>query len=127
MHLGYWDRHLRKIHQSSMKKYYLLINTINELMEDKVIIHGENGGLHILLEFTNGLKEKELIERAKKSSILVSAASTFWMNKNNYSDNMIMLGFGGMPEYEIVEGIKALKSSLVLLYDRDEGKEFIWI
>lgn len=35
------------------------------------------------------------------------------MNKNNYSDNMIMLGFGGMPEHEIVEGIKALKRSLL--------------
>ncbi|TAH74885.1 MAG: PLP-dependent aminotransferase family protein [Anaerolineaceae bacterium] len=115
MELGYWDRHLRKIHQSSMKKHYLLINTINEIMEDKVIIHGENGGLHILLEFNNGLKEKEIIERAKNNSILVSAASTFWMNKNNYSDNMIMLGFGGMPEHEIVEGIKALKSSLIHL------------
>lgn len=113
MQLGYWDRHLRKIHLTSMKKHDLLISTINEFMEDKVIIHGENGGLHILLEFNNGLKEKELIERAKKSSVIVSAVSTFWMNKNNYSDNMIMLGFGGMPEHEIVEGIKALKSSLL--------------
>lgn len=112
IHLGYWDRHLRKIHLTSMKKHYLLINTINELMGDKVIIHGENGGLHILLEFKNGLKEKDLIERARKNSVLVYAVSTFWMNKNNYSDNMIMLGFGGMPEHEIVEGIKALKSSI---------------
>ena len=77
-------------------------------------IHGENGGLHILLEFNNGLKEKELIEGAKKSSILVTAASTFWMNKSNYSDNMIMLGFGGMQEHEIVEGVKALKRSSLI-------------
>lgn len=113
MHLGYWDRHLRKIHLSSMKKHDLLINTINEIMGDEVIIHGENGGLHILLEFNNGLKEKELIERAKKSGVLVSAVSTFWMNKNNYSDNIVMIGFGGMPEHEIVDGIKALKNSLL--------------
>jgi len=113
MDLGYWDRHLRKIQLSSLKKHDLIVNTIKKLMKDEVVIHGENGGLHILLEFNNGLKEKEIIERAKKHSVLVSGVSTFWMNKSNYSGNMIMIGFGGMPEKEIVEGIKVLKSALL--------------
>lgn len=113
MHQGYWDRHLRKIHLTAIRKHDLLIRTILKHMGDKVIIHGENAGLHILLEFNNGLNEKELIERARKSGVLVSPVSIFWSRSDKYSDNMILLGFGGMPEDEIVEGIQTLKKALL--------------
>jgi GntR family transcriptional regulator / MocR family aminotransferase len=113
MHQGYWDRHLRKIHLTAIRKHDLLIRLILEHMGDKVIIHGENAGLHILLEFNNGLNEKELIERAKKNGVLVSPVSIFWSRPDKYSNNMILLGFGGMPEGEIVEGVHALKNALL--------------
>ena len=112
MELGYWERHLRKIHTSATKKHDLLIDTIGEYMGDKVIIHGENSGLHILLEFKNGLKEEEIIERAKKNDVLVSPVSTFWLRKNKYDNNMIMLSYGGIAEDKIVEGIVTLSNAL---------------
>lgn len=111
MHQGYWDRHLRKIHLTATRKHDLLIRTIHEYMGDKVIIHGQNAGLHILLEFNNGLTEKEIVERAKNNGVLVSPVSMFWARPDKYSNNMILLGFGGMPECEIVEGVKALVAS----------------
>lgn len=114
MHLGHWDRHLRKICLTNKKKHDILINTIHKLMGDKVIIHGKDAGLHILLEFNNGLSENELIERAKNSGVLVSPVSTFWMRPDKYSDNMILLGYGDMTEDEIVEGIKVLKNALLI-------------
>lgn len=113
MHQGYWDRHLRKIHLTAIRKHDLLIRTIHEYMGNNVVIHGENAGLHILLEFKNGLNENELIERAKKNGVLVSPVSVFWSRPDKYSNNMILLGFGGMPESEIVEGIQALKHALI--------------
>lgn len=112
MHLGYWDRHLRKIHTSSIRKHELLIHTIKEYMGKEVIIHGKNSGLHILLEFKNGLSEKEIVDKAKNNGILVSPVSPFWIREDKYTNNMIMIGFGGMPEGEIVEGIKALKNAI---------------
>jgi GntR family transcriptional regulator / MocR family aminotransferase len=113
MHLGHWDRHLRKISLSSKRKHDVLIHTIHELMGDKVIIHGKNAGLHILLEFNNGLSEVELIERAKNYGVIVSPVSVFWMRPEKYSNNMILLGYGEMPEGEIVEGIRTLKNALL--------------
>jgi len=113
MHLGHWDRHLRRIHVNSNRKHDLLIHTIREYMRKDIIIHGENSGLHILLEFNNRFSEEEIIEKAKNNSILVSPVSTFWIRKDKYTKNMIMLGFGGMPEKDIVEGIKALNNVFV--------------
>ena len=108
MFLGHFDSHLRKICLANKRKHDILISTINEVMGDKVIIHGKNAGLHILLELKNGLDEEELIIKAKNCGVLVYSVSMFWTRLENYSNNMVMLGFGGMSENEISEGIKLL-------------------
>jgi GntR family transcriptional regulator/MocR family aminotransferase len=108
MNLGYWDSHLRKICLSYKRKHNVLVRTIHELMKDKVMIRGKNAGLHILLEFNTGLYEKEIIEKAKNCGIIVYPVSPYWMNLEQYSNNMILLGFSGMSENEIVEGITLL-------------------
>lgn len=114
MHLGYWESHLRKICISNKRKHDILIHTINELMGDKVIIHGKNAGLHILLEINNGLREGELISKAKEYGVKVYPVSTFWIRLDKYTNNMILLGFGGMSESEIVQGIKLLTNAWLL-------------
>jgi GntR family transcriptional regulator/MocR family aminotransferase len=111
MHLGHFERHLRKMCLSNKRRHDILVNTIQELMGDKVIIHGKNAGLQILLEFTNGLCEEELIKRAANYDIAVYPVSIFWMRLDKYSNNMIMLGYGGMSESDIVEGVKLLNQA----------------
>jgi len=108
MYLGHFERHLRKICLANKRKHDILIHTINDVMGDKVIIHGKNAGLHILLELKNGLSEDEIIIRAKNCGVLVNPVSIFWMRSEKYFNNMIMLGFGEIPENDIVQGIKLL-------------------
>ena len=111
MCLGHFDSHLRKVCLANKRKHDILIHTINELMGNRVIIHGKNAGLHILLEFDNGLSEEEIIIKAKDNGVLVYPVSIFWMRSEKYSDNMVFLGFGGMNESEIVEGVKLLNDA----------------
>ncbi len=112
MEEGYWDRHIQKMNIATMKRHDFLIKTVKEYMGDKVSIHGQNGGLHIVLELKNGLKEEDIISRAKDHDIMVGPMSIFWMRKDKYTDNMVMLGYGGMDEEEIVDGIKLLTKAL---------------
>ena len=114
MHLGHFDRHLRKIYLINKRKHDILIHTIQELMGNTVIIYARNAGLHILLEFNNGLTEKELITKAKNHGVKVYPVSMFWMRKDEYLNNMVLLGFGGIPESDIVEGIKMLKKAWLI-------------
>ncbi|MCL6458896.1 MAG: PLP-dependent aminotransferase family protein [Gorillibacterium sp.] len=111
MHEGHWDRHLRRIVLANKKKHDLLIQTIEQIMGDHVIIHGDHAGLHILLETKNGLTENELIHRAREHSVDVMPVSTFWMRTEHYPNNMVMLGFGGMSEDDIVAGIHCLNQA----------------
>jgi GntR family transcriptional regulator/MocR family aminotransferase len=105
---GYWESHLRKIGVISKRKHDVLIQTIQEVLDDRVIIHGRNAGLHILLESTRGLSEKEMINKAKEQGVLVYPVSGFWLHSGNYSDNMVLLGFGNITQTEIVPGIRQL-------------------
>jgi GntR family transcriptional regulator/MocR family aminotransferase len=114
MYFGHWDTHLRKIYLANKRKHDLLIHIIQELMGNNVIIHAKNAGLHILLEFTNGLTEEELIEKSRNYGVKIYPVSIFWTKVDNYANNMVMLGFGAMSENEIVEGVKLLKKALLL-------------
>ena len=108
MHLGHFDRHLRKIYLINKKKHAILIHAIQTFMGNNVIIHAKNAGLHILLEFNNGLTEIELITKAKNHGVKVYPVSIFWMREVYYSNNMVLLGFGGIPESDILDGVKLL-------------------
>ena len=46
---------------------------------------------------------------AAQHGIMVSPIRQFWHNKKNVINNMVMLGFGGFSEDEIVAGIKCLR------------------
>ncbi|HBD63405.1 MAG TPA: PLP-dependent aminotransferase family protein [Clostridiales bacterium] len=105
---GHWERHLRKVRLSYKKKHDTLIQTLTDLMGDKVIIHGNNAGLHIALEFINGEQQDWLIETAKAYKIKVYPISQFWYIKENYSSNMILMGFSMLNEEEIIEAITIL-------------------
>jgi GntR family transcriptional regulator/MocR family aminotransferase len=108
---GHWESHLRKICGANKKKHDLLLNVIQEVLGDKVILHGKNAGLHILLESAQGLTETEMIEKAKESGVLVYPVSEFWQRKERYLDNMVFLGFGSITEAGILEGMKQLSKA----------------
>lgn len=104
----------RKICLSNKRKHDILVRTIHQLMGDKVNIHGKNAGLHILLELNNGLCEKALIEKAKDYGVIVYPVSTYWVRLEKYTNNMVLIGFGGMSENEIIQGIKVLTNAWLL-------------
>ena len=108
---GSWSRHLRKICMINKKKHDVLILAINHSMKDKVTIHGNNAGLHILLEVKNGMEEKELIRRAESAGVRVYPVSVYWKSPENYKNNMVLIGFSSLSEAEIMEGIRLLHTA----------------
>nr|WP_068963407.1 PLP-dependent aminotransferase family protein [Desulfosporosinus sp. BG] len=111
MNSNQWENHLRRICALNKKRHDLLVQSVREILEDRVIIHGENAGLHIVLESRKGLSERDMIERAKQKGVLIYPVSHFWINPANYSGNMVLLGFGNLSESDIVNGVKKLREA----------------
>ncbi|WP_088105636.1 PLP-dependent aminotransferase family protein [Halalkalibacter urbisdiaboli] len=108
---GYWERHLRKMRKVYQRKQTTLITEIKRRLGQRVSITGTEAGLHILLEVKNGMCEEELINQALKFKVGVYPVSRHWRGNSNRQLNMVQIGFGGVTEEKIIEGIKRLEKA----------------
>ncbi len=105
---GYYEKHLNRMRKIYKSKHDLLVKHLKE-MQDICVFHGENAGVHFILEFVNGLTEKMAIERANGVGIQVYGASEYGISTDVERENKVLLGYAGMEEKEIEEAMKLLK------------------
>lgn len=105
---GYWDRHLRRVTHSGKRKHDLLLRSIQDMLGSRFLLHGKNAGFHIVLESTAGHKEEELIRSAAGQGVNLWPLSAFWARRERYPGNMVLLGFGGVDEAAIADGVRRL-------------------
>ncbi|MBU3179022.1 PLP-dependent aminotransferase family protein [Clostridium estertheticum] len=108
---GYWERHIHKMRTLYRKKHGILFSAIDKYMKEKVEIIGEKSGLHILLKVKNGMTEEELIKSAHKMEIKIYPTSIYYAEGVSSEFPLILLGFGGLTEMQIEEGIQILKKA----------------
>ncbi|MEG6533855.1 MocR-like pyridoxine biosynthesis transcription factor PdxR [Caldifermentibacillus hisashii] len=111
MQEGYWQKHLRRMRHIYQKKHETLHQSIRKFMGEQVKIIGEESGLHLLIEVKNGDNEETLIEKAKSSGVKIYPTAKYWMNQNQAKDPLLLVGFGGLSETEITEGIRRLSEA----------------
>jgi len=105
---GYWERHLRRTVQIYKKKQELLICNLINYFGDRIEIYGNNAGVHLLIKVKCGLTEQQLIDKAAQMDVRVYPVSRYWDRLENYSNDMVLLGFTGVDENDISQGVELL-------------------
>ncbi|WP_245890101.1 MocR-like pyridoxine biosynthesis transcription factor PdxR [Rummeliibacillus pycnus] len=104
---GLFDKHLSKMRTLYRKKQQALIAAIKTHLSDKFEIIGEKAGLHIILKLPDYISEEEAIEKA------ISVGVQIYPSSNSYvgppTQQMVIIGYGGLTFEEIEEGILRLK------------------
>ena len=102
---GGFERHIKRMRKVYERKYTFLIQCIKQYMGDKVEIIGEKAGLHLLIRiaFKN---EATLLSEAEKIGIKVYSTKPYFAEERECYP--LLLGFGGLEEKEIEEGIISL-------------------
>jgi GntR family transcriptional regulator/MocR family aminotransferase len=77
-------------------------------MPECVRVLGHSAGLHILLEIDTERTEQELVEAAEKAGVKVYPISRNWVEPRRDQLPRIIVGFGGLKEADIGEGIRLL-------------------
>lgn len=108
MQKGYWEKHVRKMRTVYHRKHDTLLRSIQTYMPREVRVLGQSAGLHILLEVDTSRTEKELIEQARASDVRVYPSGHNWANDPTNVRPRIIVGFGGVEEQDIAEGISRL-------------------
>lgn len=107
---GHFSRHLNRMRKLYKRKLEHLTESLAPYAP-AVTISGEQAGMHIVLTVQTGLSEKELVERAKQSSIRVFGLSAYDIQGKALSTPQIVLGFGGLTLEEIQQAVQKLMAS----------------
>lgn len=105
---GHWERHIRRMCQTNKKKHDTLMQTIASRFGNRVRVHGGNAGVHVLLEFTRGEKEADLIRQAAEHGVKVYPASSSWLDSRGHAGNCLLLGYGMVSECDIPDAVELL-------------------
>lgn len=105
---GYYERHLNKTRALYKSRHDTLLSALKG-MESVVQISGENAGVHLLLTFMNGMKEEELISRAREVGIKVYGLSEYDVTPRPDAPATILLGYANMKEESIRKTVEILK------------------
>ena len=84
-------------------------------------IRGEHAGVHVLLTFRNGKKEKELIQKAAEQGVAVYGLSRYYVGEAKLPEQAtVILGYANLKEEEIREAVKRLKKAWLEERETDE-------
>lgn len=110
---GEYERHLNRMKNNYKSKRDFLIDKFNNCsFKDKIIIHGEEAGLHFLVDIKTNVSEKELVEMAKAKGIRVYSLSEFYLDKSILSNKKTMVfGYSNLSYQEIGKGIGLLEQA----------------
>lgn len=108
---GQWEKQLRRVCLAHKKKHDILVSAITQAMGDRVRLCGQDAGLHLLLEFTDGQKETDLLKQALAHGVQVCTASPFWSDKAAYQGNALVLGYGKIKEADILPAVEQLRKA----------------
>lgn len=111
---GYFERYLNKMRKVYRAKHDLLLGELKG-WETDFAVSGENAGLHVLLADKRGRDEESLVRAAAEADVKVYGMKAFRMKEDSPPTGetkvpaTLILGYGGLSETEIREGIERLK------------------
>lgn len=106
MERGHWYRHVRKMRNLYRKKLARLLQCIDVHLSDQTVINGESNGLHIELTVNTDKSADELVQLAAAEDVKVYASPNPAASYGGAP--RIYLGFGGLTDKEIEQGIGLL-------------------
>ena len=100
MEEGYWENHIKKITNIYSRKHDRFIRVLEEKLSPDCTLIGTGGGLSFVVQSENGLTEEEMIARAREESVEVFPVSPYWIRKEKYGNNQVLLGFVSLTDEE---------------------------
>lgn len=107
MKQGHYGRHVRRMRRVYHARYRALTDAIRYWMGDRAEIVGDSSGMHILLRVP-GRGAEELIRSGEEHGCLLFPAARHWSVPGEEARQFVMLGFGGMDEGKLTEGVRRL-------------------
>ena len=108
--LGEYEKHLNRMKNNyKQKRDYLLKLLLESDIKEKLVVIGEEAGLHFLIRIKTDKKEKDLVEMAKEKGLRVYGLYEYFIEKPR--DEMIktiVFGYSNLSFKQMQEGVQLL-------------------
>ncbi|WP_150272426.1 PLP-dependent aminotransferase family protein [Paenibacillus tepidiphilus] len=108
MERGHFERHLRRTRLLYRRKHDLALRSLQQYFGEEATVSGKDAGFHLLLSLRRPGSARQLTAVAAQAGIRVTPMSYTWWDRPGNDDPEFVLGFGGIAEELIEEGIRRL-------------------
>lgn len=108
METGDFERHLNRMRRIYKAKHDFLLRELKKRPWVRRI-RGENAGLHLVVEVNSTRKESELLAEALERGVRIYGMGSYRIGSVGEEEPVtLLLGFGGLSEEELTEGLMVL-------------------
>src|SRR5262245_56899749 len=107
---GHWERHLRRMRTIYDRRRQALVRALETHFGDRVTIMGENAGMRLMIRLRGKFDDDEVTRRARLAGVGLVSARMYYMVENRRDE--FLLGYAGMSERRIQEGVRRLAKIL---------------
>ncbi|MCH5266115.1 MAG: PLP-dependent aminotransferase family protein [Lachnospiraceae bacterium] len=112
---GSFEKHLNRMRKLYKGRHDRMVEAISRyLPEENFDITGDNAGLYLILRYHGPLDEKTIEKRAEKNGIRLRSLRDYYANPPADYLPSYLLGFAGMEDEAITEGIRHLAERVFL-------------
>ncbi|MCP4427315.1 MAG: PLP-dependent aminotransferase family protein [Chloroflexi bacterium] len=107
---GHFERHLRHLRHSYGQRRQVLVQALQQYLPDLVCRSNTAAGLHVMLFLPPHMDEAKAVKRATAVGVGIYPGKPYHLERP--SPPSILLGFSGLTETDIEEGIRRLGTVL---------------
>jgi len=109
---GHLERHVRRIRTRHAARRAALLDAVSRQLGERAAVLGESAGLHVLLRFASlpARDVPRLRAACRERGVGVYPAAGFYARPPRHAE--LLLGYGGLDERAIREGVRRLAQSL---------------
>ncbi|MCD5995393.1 PLP-dependent aminotransferase family protein [Pseudomonas sp. CDFA 602] len=110
--LGHFQRHIRRMRRASLSRRDTLLANWPKDIPGCAAMPRVTAGLHVMVKVDSLAREQELIGKAARVGVDISALSGYWLpDSSEPMDNRagLVLGFAAVPEVDIADALNRLR------------------
>lgn len=112
MESGEYQKHINIMRTYYQKKHDRIVQYFKKNLAEKAILHGENAGLHFVLELTKKVDPQKFQEILEEKRVRIYPMQRFWMNPEDCPQQMYLIGFGALTMEELPTALERLRESI---------------
>lgn len=116
---GHFERHLRHLREAYGQRRQTLVTALQTHLPNLVRYADEPAGLHVMLYLPEPLRESAVVQAAAEAGVGVYPAAPYFMTAS--SPPAILLGFSGLSEVDIEQGVARLGEVIGVLLAGQAG------